>query len=79
MNILKKLLKWIPVNIAGILGITQAILKVIKEILTVIVNILFPIIPSAKFKTVVTVIRGIVNKADGVVQKIKDFLLTISQ
>lgn len=74
-KILQKLLKWIPVNLAGLLGIVQAALKCLKEILTVIVNILFPIIPSKKFKDIVTAVRNIVNKLDEIVQKIKDFFL----
>lgn len=72
-----KFLKWIPVNILGILGIVQVVIKAIKEILTVIVNMLYPIIPSAKFKKVIDVIRGFVNKLDDFVEKIKEIILKI--
>jgi ACT domain-containing protein len=72
---IKKLVQWLYVNLAGVLGVLQAVVKALKEILTVIVNILFPIIPSAKFKTIVLLVRGIVNKVDDVIQKVKDFFL----
>lgn len=70
-----KLLKWLPINLAGILGILQAIVKCVKEILTVIVNILFPIIPDGKFEKVVLKVREVINKIDAILQRIKDFLL----
>ena len=72
-----KLLLWLPKNLASILGIIQAVLKLIKEILTAVVNILYPLIPSAKFQKVVDTVRGIVNKVDEVVQRVKDFLLKV--
>ena len=73
---LAKLLKWLPLNLAGIIGIVQGILKVIKEILTVIINILFPIIPGeGTFEKIVLKIRDIINKIDEVVEKIKKFFL----
>jgi phage-related protein len=72
---MNKLLKWIPANIVGLLGIVQAVLKCIKEILTVIIDVLLPVIPGDKFDKVIKLVRDIVNKADGFVQKIKDFFL----
>jgi len=72
---IKKLIQWLYVNIAGVLGVVQAVIKALKEILTVIVNILFPVIPSAKFKAIITAVRGIVNKLDEIVEKIKGFFL----
>jgi phage-related protein len=76
MNIFTKLLKWLPLNLAGLIGIIQGIIKVIKEILTAIINILFPIIPGeGNFEKIVLKIRDIVNKVDEVVEKIKGFFL----
>lgn len=77
--LIKKLLKWLPVNLAGILGLIQAVIKVIKEILTIIVNILFPIIPGdGKFEETVLKVRELVNKIDKWVESIKGFFLKIS-
>ena len=75
---LKKLLAWIPANLASILGIAQAIVKLVKEILTAIINIALPIIPSDKFKDVVMAVRNTVNKIDDILEKIKSFLLRVT-
>ena len=73
---LAKLLAWLPLNLASVLGIVQAILKLLKEILTAIVNILFPIIPGdGKFEALVAKIRGWVNKLDDWAESVKSFLL----
>ena len=73
---MKKILSWLSLNLASVLGIAQGVIKVIKEIATAIVNILFPLIPSAKFQKVVLLVRNIANKADEVIQKIKSFFLS---
>ena len=76
MGLLQKLLAWLPLNIASLLGIAQGIVKMLKEIITAIVNILFPIIPGdGKFEKTVLKIREWVNKFDDLLQKIKDFFL----
>lgn len=72
---IKKLLLWLPKNLASVLGIIQAVLKFVKEILTLIVNVLYPIIPSKKFQGVVDTVRKIVNVADGWIEKLKKLLL----
>ena len=76
-----KLLSIIPIlnpkALAGVLGILQAIVKFIKEVLTLIVDLLFPVIPDGKFEDIVEKIREIVNKVDEVLEKIKNFFLKI--
>ena len=72
---LAKLLGWLPANLAGVLGIIQAVIKLIKEILTLVVDILYPIIPSKQFKKVIDTVRGIVNKIDERIEGIKGFFL----
>lgn len=72
---LAKLLKWLPANLAGIIGVAQAIVKLVKEVLTLIVDILYPVIPSAKFKQVVDTIRNMVNTVDNWLEKLKGFFL----
>ena len=74
-----KLLSLIPIfnpkAIAGVLGIIQAAIKFIKEVITLIINLLFPIIPDGKFEEIVLKVRDIINKVDEAVGKIKDFFL----
>ena len=69
------ILTWLSKNLGAALGIAQAILKLIKEILTLIVDILYPIIPSSKFQAIVDKVRSIVNAVDDWLEKIKGFLV----
>lgn len=74
---LKKLTLWIPKILGGGFGIVQAVVKFIKEVLTLIVDILYPVIPSEKFQTVTDKIRDFVNEIDEILEQIKQFLLNI--
>jgi hypothetical protein len=70
------LIKWVPVNLAGIFGIVQAVVKLVKEVLTVVVNILFPLFPDeGKFEKFITKMRSIVNVVDSWIETIKGYLL----
>ena len=70
-----KLLGWSKLNLASILGILKAVVKLLKEVLTAVVNILFPIIPSEKFKSLVLKVRAVVEKADEWLNSIQAKLL----
>jgi len=70
MNILA-LIPFVNIKtIAGILAIIQAIVKMIKEILTAVINATLPFIPNSKVQK----IRDILNKVDTVLEKIKNSL-----
>lgn len=75
MGFVTKIIQWVMVFIAGNLGVVQAAIKFVKELLTLIVDILFPIIPIAKFQKVVLVIRSGVETVDGWVEKLKAWLI----
>lgn len=77
MGFLKKIVNWIRLNIVSVLGIAQAVVKFVKEVLTAIVNILFPIIPNAKFQAIVMAVRNVVNKIDEWIEKIKSWILPV--
>ncbi len=49
------------VFVPTILGISETIVKFIKELITLVVDILYPIIPNNKFKVIVTKIRATVE------------------
>jgi hypothetical protein len=72
-----KLVTWVMLNGVSILGIVQVIIKFVKEVLTLIVNVLFPIIPDGKFESVVLQVRGWVETVDGWVEKGKQALLKV--
>lgn len=71
-----KIALWIAVNGATVFGIIQAIIKLLKEICTGIINILFPFFPDGgKFERTVIKVRDWFNAADLWVEKIKEILL----
>jgi hypothetical protein len=59
-----------------LLGIVETAIKFLKEALTLVVDILYPIIPNAAFKVVVTKIRNIVDVIYDWINKNKEKLLT---
>ena len=75
--LIAKLISWIPKNLAGILGIIQAVIKFGKEVSTLALDIVAPLIPGDKDEKVIETIRDIFNTADGWVEKIKSFLLQV--
>ena len=70
-----KIWAWILLNGASILGIIQAVIKAVKELLTAIVNLLAIFIPSDKIEKVVMTVRNILNKIDEWIEIIKKKLL----
>jgi hypothetical protein len=69
-------LTFIPKNIASIFGLIQGILKVIKELLSAIANLL-AIIPGLPTQKWVESVRNFVNIIDAWVEKIKGFFLGV--
>jgi len=51
----------ILVFVPTLLGIGEAIVKFIKEVITLIVDVLYPIIPNDTFKIIVTKVRAVVE------------------
>lgn len=75
MNIFNKILTWLRANLGSILGIAQAALKAVKEILTAIVNFLSLITPAKKAQEAVEWLRDKVNWLDGIVEDWKEKIL----
>jgi len=72
---INKLKAWVTVFLPTILGIAEAVLKLLKETLTLIADILFPVIPIEKFKQVVNSLRALINKAYEWLSNAKDAVL----
>lgn len=70
-----KIWTWILANGASVLGIIQAVIKAVKEILTAVVNLLSIFIPSDKIEQIVMTVRNILNKIDEWIEIIKEKLL----
>jgi phage-related protein len=75
IGIIKKLVKWVIAILPTLIGIIEATLKFIKELLTLIIDILFPIIPIEKFKIIILKIRDSVDFIYDKFSKIKEWLL----
>lgn len=59
-------------TISGIIAILQAVVKMVKEILTAVINATLPFIPNEKVQK----IRDILNKVDRVLEKIKNWIFS---
>jgi len=72
---IKKLLTWLVIWVPTAIGIVEVVLKFVKELLTLVMDILYPIIPSAKFKALVTWLRAKVDVVYDKFSKVKEQLL----
>ena len=73
---IKKIFKWLPSNIGGIIGVIQAILQAVREICIVLIRLICPIIPGEndekliqKIADISETIHGWLEKAKGSAQK----------
>jgi hypothetical protein len=78
MGILMKVLSFIPNGLSGLLGIVQAFVKFGKEVCTLAIDILSPVIPSEKFKAIIEKVRGFFNAIDSWIEKFKQILLRVN-
>ncbi|MDI6606280.1 MAG: hypothetical protein QME65_03955 [Candidatus Omnitrophota bacterium] len=70
-----KIISWILANGATLLGLLQAIVKAIKELLTGVVNLISLFMPQASANKAVEVVRNIMNKIDEIIEIVKGYLL----
>jgi len=72
MGLLSKIL---PKNVAGILGVIQTAIPIIREVLMLATRICAVLIPGDKDDKIVAAIKGVFDKAEGIFEKAKKFLL----
>ena len=70
-----KIITWVLVNGATLLGCLQAVIKAIKELLTGVVNLLSIFMPQIAAQKGVEIIRNILNSIDDIIEKAKGYLL----
>jgi hypothetical protein len=75
MSFITKIFTWIKANIASILGISQAVIKALKEVLTAVINLASIFFPSAGAEQVVLTIRDILNWFDNALETLKGYLI----
>jgi len=77
MNFITSLLnKAVPKNVAGILGLIQTAIPIIREVLMVATRICAVLIPGDKDDKIVAAIKNIFDKAEAIFEKAKKFLLS---
>lgn len=76
-TLIKKLLQWLPKNIGALIGIAQAIIKFVKEVATLALDLIAPLIPGDGDDKVIKFVRDLCNTIDGWLEKIKTFLLSV--
>ncbi len=70
-----KVITWILANGATLLGLVQAIIKAVKELLTGVVNLISLFIPQAQANKIVEAVRGALNKIDEWIEVGKGYLI----
>lgn len=70
-----KIVAWILVNGATLLGCLQAVVKAMKELLTGIVNLLSLFMPAETAEKLVKIVRDTMNKIDDAIEWLKEKLL----
>ena len=70
-----KIWTWIKLNGASVLGIAQAVIKALKEVVTAIVNLLSIFLPAISAQKIVVWIRNALNTLDEWIEKIKPYLI----
>ena len=73
--LLKKLIAYLPTNLGALLGILQAVVKFVKEIATLALDLIAPLIPGDGDDKAIQAVRDFCNMIDEWIEKIKVFLL----
>lgn len=72
---MSKIIVWVMANGATLLGVVQAIIKAVKELVTGVVNLLSLFMTAEMAEAAVKTLRGILNRLDAGIEWVKGFLL----
>jgi hypothetical protein len=70
-----KIFTWLLANGATLLGLVQAIVKAVKELVTGIVNLLSLFMTQEQADIAVATVRSALNWIDNAIENLKGFLL----
>ena len=70
-----KVISWVMLNGATLLGVLQAIVKAVKELVTGVVNLLSLFMTAEAAEVSVKTVRAVLNKVDEGIEWVKGFLL----
>jgi len=68
---LGKIGSWLALNGIATLGIIQGILKLLKELLTAILDLVSLFLPQSAIQKIVDKVRGVINAIDRIIETIK--------
>lgn len=75
MAVITKLIIWLGANGASIIAALQVVLKLIKELLTAVINLVSIILPTETAQKIVDFLRACINMIDKGLEFIKKWLL----
>lgn len=70
-----KIISWVLLNGATLLGCLQAVVKAVKELLTGVINLISIFIPGVIAQKWIDIVRGLLNKVDEGIEFIKKYLI----
>lgn len=70
-----KIYIWIKANLASVLGIAQAVIKALKEVVTALINLVSIFLPTVATEKFVLTLRDALNTVDEWIEKIKPALV----
>lgn len=70
--LLKKL---IPKNVAGVIGVIQALVPLVRELVIVIVRIFSILMPEKVNESLIVKVKSGLDTVEGLVEKFKNFFL----
>ncbi len=70
-----KIISWVMLNGATLLGCLQAVIKAIKELLTGVINLISIFIPGIVAQKWIDAVRGVLNLIDDWIEKLKGYLI----
>lgn len=70
-----KILTWVMLNGATLIGVLQSIVKAIKELATGVVNLMSLFMTKEAAEVSVTTVRNVLNKVDSILENIKVYFI----
>jgi hypothetical protein len=78
MGIFIKIVSWLKMNGAAVIGCIQALIKAVKEVLTAALDLISIFIPVAVAQGIIDKVRAVLTAIDGALEKVKPFLLKLN-
>lgn len=77
IGIILKILAWLRMNWAAVLGILQSLVKALKEVSTAVIDLISLIMPTSAAVVIIQKVRDFFNMIDAWLEKLKNSSLSI--